>query len=307
MRKVLALLMVFGLLVGCSNESKSGFNVGVIQFGDFASLNDTLVGIEEVLDDERINLHIKSAQGESANVVTIAQQFVDEEMDLIIAITTQAAQAAVAASDGSIPVVFAAVSDPKGAGMSDLPNVTGVSDIAPLEAQFELIKELTPYVKKVGVFFKTGDPNGIYQTERIVEAGEKAGYEILTKGAQEVSDLSISANVLSEDVDAFYLITDGLIVGNTGVIVEEGLRNGVVSYASEDGQFDHGILASNSISYVQIGKQTGEMVKKILLEDINPSDIALEEAKETFPQISKEMAEVFEIEIPDSLLAFVID
>lgn len=307
MRKVKILLLIVLLLVGCSTKKEKMFRVGVIQFGDFASLNDTLKGIEAVLENEDIELIVKSAQGEAANVITIATQFVNDEVDLILAITTQAAQAAVAASDGKIPVVFAAVSDPVSSGVSGLDYVSGVSDIAPLQAQFDLISQLTPQVKKVGVLFKTGDPNGTFQTERIKEVGTKNGFDIVTKGAIEVSDLSISANALSQEVDAFYLITDGLIVGNTAVIVDEGLRNGVISYASEDGQFENGILASNSISYLEIGKQSAQMVIKILFENVSPGQIPIEEAKETYPQISKEMADYFEIEIPEALLSYVID
>lgn len=307
MKRMFILLLMVLVLVGCTDKKSAKFTVGVIQFGDFASLNDTLDGIEDVLKDEDIKLVVKSAQGEAANVITIASQFVEDDVDLIVAITTQAAQAAVAASDGKIPVVFSAVSDPVSAGISDLKTVTGVSDIAPLEAQFELISDLTPDVKKIGVLFKTGDPNGMYQTERIKEISQKYDISIITKGALEVSDLSISANSLAQEVDAFYLITDSLIVGNTGVIVDEGERAGVVSFASEDGQFEQGVLASNSISYVEIGKQTAKMVKSILMDGMDPSEIEIEEAKQTYPQISKEVAEDFGIEVPDAYLEYIVE
>ena len=293
--------------MGCSkNDTQKGFQVGVIQFGDFASLNDTLDGLEEVLGD-KVNLSVKSAQGDAANVVGIATQFVDDEVDLIVAITTQSAQAAVAASDGEIPVVFAAVSDPLSAGLTDLEYVTGVSDIAPLQAQFDLMKDLTPSVKKVGVLFKTGDPNGVYQTERVKEVGSQNGFEVIEKGAMEVADLSISASQLSEQVDAFYLITDGLIVGNTGVIVDEATRNGKVTYASEDGQFEQGVLASNSISYLELGKQAGVLAEKILFDAIKPGTLPIESANKTTPQISQSVAESFGIEIPEDYLEYLLD
>lgn len=307
MRKLLLSLSIVLLLMGCSkNDTQKGFQVGVIQFGDFASLNDTLDGLEEVLGD-KVNLSVKSAQGDAANVVGIATQFVDDEVDLIVAITTQSAQAAVAASDGEIPVVFAAVSDPLSAGLTDLEYVTGVSDIAPLQAQFDLMKDLTPSVKKVGVLFKTGDPNGVYQTERVKEVGSQNGFEVIEKGAMEVADLSISASQLSEQVDAFYLITDGLIVGNTGVIVDEATRNGKVTYASEDGQFEQGVLASNSISYLELGKQAGVLAEKILFDAIKPGTLPIESANKTTPQISQSVAESFGIEIPEDYLEYLLD
>ncbi len=304
MKKILLVCMGLVLILsGCTKESDK-LEIGIIQFGDFASLNDTLEGIENILDGSQINYTVKSAQGDAANVVGIATHFVDESVDLIIAITTQAAQAAVAASDGEVPVVFVAVSDPLSAGITGLEYVTGVSDIAPLDAQFELIEQLTPYVKRVGVMFKTGDPNGTFQTERIIDKGESLGYEVISKGAIEVSDLSIVASQLAQEVDAFYLITDGLIVGNTAIIVEEATRQGVVSYASEDGQFNQGVLATNSISYVSIGEQAAVMAKKILLENISPSSIEIEEAEITSPKISREISDFFNIESPEHLLEF---
>lgn len=307
MQKIKMLFIVLFILVGCTTKGSSRLRVGVIQFGDFASLNDVEAGLELELEGLDIDVIIKSAQGESANVQTIATQFVDDKVDLIVAITTQAAQSAAAVSNGEIPVVFAAVSDPKSAGVMGLDFVTGVSDAAPLEAQFDLIEELTPNVKSIGVLFKTGDPNGIYQTERIQAVGAQRGYEVVVKGAMEVSDLSISATSLAEQVDAFYLITDGLIVGNTGVIVEEAKRAGIPSYASEDGQLEYGVLASNSISYKDIGKQVGVIVKRILLDKESPKDIDIEVANKTYPQISREIAEMFELEVPESLKQYLFE
>ena len=308
MRKIkkVVLMLVVVLLVGCSGGSKKELRVGVIQFGDFASLNDTLDGLQEELKDEKMELIIKNAQGQSANVIDITNQFVGEKVDLIVAITTQAAQAAVAATkESKIPVVFVDVSDPKSSGMEGFDHVTGVSDAAPLKKQFDLIEQLTPNAKRIGVMFKTGDPNGVYQTTLIEEEGKSRGIEVKSKGAMESSDLSLVAAALAEEVDAFYLITDGLIVGNTGVIVEEGRRRGVYSYASEDGQFENGILASNSIRYTDIGHQAGVMVRKILVDKISPKDIPFELPDKTYPQISKEVAEFFDIKIPSELTEMV--
>lgn len=304
MKKIISVMFVLLLTLTSCSQDRSNLEVGVIQFGDFASLNDTLEGLETVLETTDIHYTVKSAQGDAANVVGIATQFVDDQVDLIVAITTQAAQAAVAASDGLIPVIFVAVSDPASAGITGLNYVTGVSDIAPLDAQFDLITQLTPNVKKVGVLYKTGDPNGVFQTDRIIEKGREKGFEVISKGAIEVSDLSIVTVQLAQEVDALYLITDGLIVGNTAVIVDEANRQGVVSYASEDGQFEQGVLATNSISYVAIGKQAGEMVKKVLLDNVKIHEIPIEEAGITKPKISQEIALNFNIDIPDDLLEY---
>ncbi|HLV49327.1 MAG TPA: ABC transporter substrate-binding protein [Erysipelothrix sp.] len=305
--KKMRILLVLCLLVGCQREAQDTLQVGVIQFGDFASLNDALEGLEHVLENEDINLVVKSAQGDAANIVPIAIELVDMEVDVIVAITTQAAQAAIGASEGKIPVIFVAVSDPEAAGVTGFDYVTGVSDAAPLDVQFELIQALTPDIKRIGVLHKIGDPNGIYQTEQIKAVGESLGYIVETEGAVEVSDLSLVAQRLAEKVDAFYLITDGLIVGHTGLIVETARRNGICSYASEDGQMAHGVLATHSISYAAIGEQAAVLVLKVLKDGVNPSDIEIEYPSVTVPMINGNVAEAFDISIPENLQDYVIN
>ena len=193
MRKILVLLVMF-VLVGCTSQSNVKFKIGVLQFGDYASLNDTLQGIETSFEDEDVELVVKNAQGESANIMLMATELVEMEVDAIIAITTQAAQAVAGVSEGKIPVFFVAVSDPGEAGLV-MDGVTGVSDAAFLDDQFELIKTLTPGVKTLGVLHKTGDPNGVYQTQQIVEMANKYNIEVLVQGAMEISDLSMLASV----------------------------------------------------------------------------------------------------------------
>lgn len=303
MKKIIVLLVMF-ILVGCASSTSGSLKIGVLQFGDFASLNDTLEGIETAFKDEDVTLVVKNAQGESSNIMLMAKELVEMEVDAIIAITTQAAQAVAGVSQGKIPVFFVAVSDPIEAGLV-MEGVTGVSDAAFLDDQFEIIKALTPNVKTLGVLHKTGDPNGVYQTHQIVEMAKKYGIDVLVQGAMEISDLSMLAVNLSEKVDAMYLITDSLIVSNTGLIVEAAKDAGVVSYASEDGQMEYGVLATSSISYVDLGRQVSNQVKRVLFvgEDIN--EIEVEYPELVLPMINGEVAQYFEIEIPESFQSYV--
>lgn len=303
MRKILVLLVMF-VLVGCTSQSNVKFKIGVLQFGDYASLNDTLQGIETSFEDEDVELVVKNAQGESANIMLMATELVEMEVDAIIAITTQAAQAVVGVSEGKIPVFFVAVSDPGEAGLV-MDGVTGVSDAAFLDDQFELIKTLTPGVKALGVLHKTGDPNGVYQTQQIVEMANKYNIEVLVQGAMEISDLSMLAVSLSEKVDAMYLITDSLIVANTGLIVEAAKEVGVMSYASEDGQMEYGVLATSSISYIDLGRQVSDQVKRVLFDGVDINEVEVEYPELVVPLINGEVAQYFEIEIPESFQSYV--
>ena len=303
MRIILVLLVMF-VLVGCSSQSDVKVKIGVLQFGDYASLNNTLKGIETSFEDEDVTLIVKNAQGESSNIMLMASELVEMEVDAMIAITTQAAQVAVGVSEGKIPVFFVAVSDPVEAGLV-VENVTGVSDAAFLDDQFELIKALTPSVKTLGVLHKTGDPNGVYQTQQIIETAKKYNINVSVQGAMEISDLSMLAVNLSEKVDAMYLITDSLIVANTGLIVEAAKEVGVMSYASEDGQMEYGVLATSSISYLDLGRQVSHQVKRVLFEGVDINSIEIEYPELVVPLINGEVAQFFEIEIPESFQSYV--
>lgn len=313
MKKILIAMITVLLLVGCSakgdNTSKE-FKVGVVQWDNHPALDDSYTGMVKGLEEaglmDRVSITHQVANGQAPDADQIISQFVAEGVDLIYAIATPAAQSALNAVEGNnIKVVFAAVTDPIATnlvdedGLSDV--VTGVSDAAPIESHMNLIKEFLPDASKVGVLFKTSEANSLLQIEQLKELLPSMDLELVSKGVNEHSEISFAATQVASEVDAFYIITDNLIATAAGVLVDAGVKKGIPVFMAEDGQFDQGIFASDSISYENMGIQAGTMISSILTKESTVRDLPFQISNETNLLVSKKMAEELGIEIPKAI------
>lgn len=301
MRKILLLICALLVISGCSSagEKEGALKVGIVQFGDYPSLTQAAQGLKEALS--HYDVIETNAHGQSDNLPLQLASLVDKEVDIIVALTTQGAQMAQNVLEGtSIPFIFLAVSDPVGAGLKD---VSGVSDLAPIAQQMELVSELLPSVRKIGMVYRLSDANGVYQEKMYAQIAKDYNFELVSKGVLDIQELGLVLPDLVKDVDAMFLITDDLNVSATSLIVDESKKKGVPVFASEDGQFDQGVFASVSISYIDLGKQAAKMVENILIGD------GLHEHQgpsSTSTVISQEIASELGIEVPLNLKAYVI-
>ncbi len=314
MKKIIGILLVLLVLVGCGTKSSDDkvYTIGVLQFMDHPSLQETLDGLKDELDSligsDGYKLVVKNAGGEMANNNLMAQQLVDEEVDLIYAIATPAAQAAMAGTDSeNIPVVFNAVTDAESAGLvdsNDKPagHVTGVSDMVPVNQQLALIKEFLPNAQKIGVLYNTGEDNSLHQIKLIESMISKHGLDLVTQGIGGTEDIALATETLVSKVDALYIITDNTVASATSQVVGIANETKTPVFMAEAGQFEHGILASDSISYVKLGEAAAKQVKDILFEDVKPGDIPVVIGGVTELLVSESVAEFLELEIPESVL-----
>lgn len=311
MKKIIMMLTVLMLLGGCSTEKAKEFTVGVVQWDKHPALDDSYKGMIEGLEaqglSERVSVNYKVANGSAPEADQIISQFVNDEVDVIYAIATPAAQSALSAVDGTnIKVVFAAVTDPIDANLVDSNGkseiVTGVSDAAPMENHLNLIKEFNPSLSKVGVLFKTTEANSIVQIEQLKLIAPKLGVQIVDKGVNEHGDIPFAASQLANEVDAFYIITDNLIATAAGLVVSTAAQRNVPVFMAEDGKFDEGILAADSISYIKMGNQAGVMISNILTGAKKVSEMPFEISTETSLIVSQSMADKLGITIPQSIL-----
>lgn len=311
---IISLVVVMGLLVGCSTENEEGVKtIGVVQLASHPALDATLEGLKEHLEAEglsdQVNIVVKNAQGDPGVALTIANQFVNDEVDLIYAIATNAAQAAFNATEASkIPVVFNAVTDPVEAGIVESlatsnNHVTGVSDAAPLQKQLELIKEILPEASKIGLLYNLGEPNGKLQVEQVAKLAPSLGLEAVILGVSSSNEIAAAASQLASEVDAMYNITDNMIVEATALIVDKANENKIPVFAAEDGQLDQGLLAVDGLSYFKLGVQAGALVQDILFNNAAPASLAIKTAQDTELKVQLDIAENLNITIPASVLS----
>lgn len=314
MKKILLMFFTFTLLLtGCSNPKDDNLlKIGVIQWAEHPALDDALTGFSDELDSlglsDKVKLIVKNANDDASNANMMVDQLVNEGVVLIYAIATPAAQAAVSAVDGlDIPVIFNAVTDAVSAGLvesNEFPggNVTGVSDMAPVEVQLALIKEFLPDAQNIGVLFNTGEDNSLQQIKLIEAEIDNHDLTLLTQGVSSAQEIEFASQTLTAKVDALYIITDNLIAKATSQVVGIANETKTPVFMAEAGQFEHGILASDSISYIKLGNEAATMADAILFQDMKAKDIPVITGGSTDLLVSESVAEFLELKIPDSIL-----
>jgi len=267
-------------------------------------------GVKEVLNEQGykgkdFKFTFESAQGQPVIAAQIARKMVGDEADVIVAIATASAQAAVSASK-NIPIVFSGVTDPLGAKLvsnMEKPgkNVTGLSDMANLKEHLELIKEFLPNVKSVGVPFNPGETNSVASVEALKAAAKDMGIKIVTSAAPRSSDVMIAAKQLVGKVDAIYCPIDNTIISAFESVVKVGIDAQIPVFAGDTDSVKRGAVAAVGYNYHDLGRQTGDIVVRILKGE-KPGDISVKMAKGTNLVVNLKMARKMGVTVPNSAL-----
>ena len=269
-------------------EVKDEYVIGISQLAEHPALDDARRGFEDGLEELGVNAKIEfqNAQGDIPTSTTIAQKLVKDEVDLIYAIATPAAQAAKQSTE-DIPVLFSAVTDPVEAEIVtdwEKPgaNITGTSDMAEeTKTQLEMFKELDPSIEKIGILFNTSEANSESQIKIVEELAPDQGLEVLTMGVSNVNEMAQSIDSLLKKVDALYVISDNMVASSIELVSNKLIENEMLSVSAEESQVGGGILITNGLSYYELGKQTARMAKEILVDGKDPSSIPVEKAEKT--------------------------
>ena len=312
---ILVILLSVGLIItGCSPApvSSSGekvYKVGLLQLVEHPSLDYVREGMLEAIkangfeQGKNIIIDYQNAQADQATMNTIANKFVADKVDLIISITTPATQV-VAANTTTIPIVFGAVTDPVAAKVVislDKPgtNVTGVSDLNPFEAQFEMMQKVVPNAKKIGIVYNTSEVNSQVQVDMAKEFGAKLGYEIITGPVINSNEVLQAAQVLAgKNIDAFYVITDNTVAQAINSLSQVAINSKIPTIVAEDSQVEGGCLISIGIDYKIHGYQAGEMAVRVL-KGADPSVMPIEYQKDLKVVINSATQKALGIEIPE--------
>ena len=267
--------MVFSsFLFACSHKDSDVKTIGVLQYMEHGALDAAYEGFiaglaeEGYIEGENIKIDLKNAQGDLTTAQTIANQYVSDDVDMMFAIATQAVQSAYNATK-DIPILMTAVTDPVEAGVvkdwnQSGTNVTGTSDLTPVAKQMELITELVPEAKTVGVIYTTSEVNSEVQVKMAEEAASNLGLQVIRVGVTTVNDIPQAVASVIDKVDAMYAPTDNLIASSMPVLWNACLDKKVPIVAGVDTMVIDGGIATEGIDYYQLGYETGLMVAQVL-------------------------------------------
>lgn len=303
-------LMVTGMFVGCTSSKEKVFNIGISQIVQHDALDAAREGFIEGLkekgyeDGKNITIDYKNAQGEIASAQTIAQQFVSDKKDMILAIATPSAQAAYN-STKDIPIVFTAVTDPviaeiaKGWRSSET-NATGVSDMVPVDKQLELLTKLIPSIKTIGVIFNTSEANSKVQVDELKKQASKFNLNVKEIGVTNVNEINQNLTSAIGEIDVLYTPTDNTIASAYDLVANTCLKNNVPILGAEEAVVNKGGLCSIGIDYFKLGKETAYKAIEII-EGKKPSEVEITTLSDMAITINTDVAKKLNITIPDDI------
>lgn len=297
------LLFMVMLLSLTTNLIGEEIKIGITQIVEHPALDAARNGIEKALKekarDKNIKIEYQSAQGDFGTAQLIAKSFVAGKKDMIVAISTPSAQAALNATK-DIPIVYTAVTDNISAGLKGK-NITGTLDTSPLKEQIKLLKDLFPKAKNVGFLYNPGEQNSLVILERFKEIAELNDLVVIEKGVNTINDINLALNSLLNQIDVLYLPTDNLVSSSISLVNKRALQKKIPTIASEEELVKKGSLATLSIDYEKLGYQTGERIVEIL-NGKKVSDIEVEGLKENKLVVNEKTAKELGISLDNSAL-----
>jgi len=275
MKKFVALITVFvmilSLFAGCGAKS-AGYRVAIVQQLEHSSLDEIRHAIEarvNALAEEKgfqVEIETFNGQNDPSLLNQIGTQVVADGFDIIIPIATLAAQCMVTAADGTdIPIVYAAISDPAAAGLTDLPNVTGTSDALNTPFILDMMLAVQPDIQTVGLLYSNSEANSAAPIAEAKEYLDSKGIAYLEKTGNNPGEIVEAANALVGRVDAVFTPTDNVVMSAEAAVAEILNEAGIPHYAGADSFVLSGAFATCGVNYSELGFRTAEMAVDILL------------------------------------------
>ncbi len=307
----MALAMVI-CMASCSagNTNEDTYNVGICQLVQHEALDAATEGFKDALftlleeDGKKVNFIEQNASGDAATCVTICNQLVAENVDLIMGNATAALQAAAAAS-ATIPVVGTSITDYataleiEGWNGKTGSNITGTADLAPLDQQAAMIQELFPDAEKVAILYCSAEPNSVYQSDVITGYLTEMGYEVEVFTFADSNDVANVTTAACAVADVIYIPTDNTAASCTETIANVAIPAGKPIVAGEAGICSGCGVATLSIDYYDIGYAAGVMAYDILVNGTNPGEMEIQYAPEVKKLFNAANCEALGITVPE--------
>ena len=291
-----------------SSDSGKVYKIGICQQLEHEALDQATQGFEDACEEkfgkDNVKFDLQNGQGEQANCATIANNFVADNVDLILANATTALQCAAAATS-DIPILGTSITDYATAlDISDWTgatgmNISGTSDLAPIDKQEDMLVELVPDAKTVGILYCSAEPNSAYQAGLFADALKEDGIAYKEYTAADSNEIQSVVTSAVSECDALYIPTDNTMAANTEVINNICLPAKVPVIAGEQGICSGCGIATLSISYYDIGYKAGEMAYDILVNGADITTMDIETAPNVTKMYNATICEELGIKVPD--------
>ncbi len=308
----LALMMVLAL-ASCDSTGgeKDSYTVGICQLAPHVALDAATQGFKDALTEEfgdKVTFDEQNAGGDDSSCPTIVAGLVANNVDLILANATAPLQAAASATT-EIPVLGTSITEYGTAlGISDFSgtvggNVSGTSDLAPLDQQAQILVDIFPEAKSVGLLYCSGEPNSVYQVQTVKSELEAKGITCQLYAFTDVNDLPAVTQNACDNSDVLYIPTDNTAANNTDTIANIVLASGTPVVAGEEGICAGCGCVTLSISYYDLGVATGKMAVKILKGEADISEMPIEYAPQFTKKYNPANCEALGVNVPDDFEA----
>lgn len=304
------LLSVIGATATVADSGKV-IRIGISQIVEHPALDAVRKGFADDLQEhgyvegKRVSYDYKNAQNNRAVSGQIARKLVGDEVDLILAISTPSSQD-VAAATKTIPLLFSAVTDPLAAGLVkslDKPggNVSGTMDRSPVSRQMDLIREILPDAKTLGVVYNAGEVNSVASVKEIEAEAGKRGMTVVRASAVSSAAVKPAAESLVGRVDAVHVPTDNTVVLALESVIKVCRDNKIPLFAADVDSVTRGAIAALAVDYYRLGRQTGAMARKLLEGKAKISELPVESQEDLLLYLNPGQAEMMGVTLPESV------
>ena len=310
----LSIAMLASLPFANVQAEEATYAIGIQQFAEHGSLDNCRQGFleglaqEGIVEGENLTVDYKNANADMGLAGQISASFAADGLDLMVGIATPSAQSCFnAAMDLGIPVIFTAVTDPVAAELAaedgtPAGEITGTSDKLPVELQLQMIRQILPDAKTIGILYTTSEANSESAIKEYQALAGDYGFEIVVSGITVTADIPLATQGILGKVDCLTNLTDNTVVASLPAILDMAGEQGIPVFGSEIEQVKIGCLAAEGLDYVALGVQTGKMAAQVLKGEKAASEIPYETIEEAALYLNTKVAQNLGIELSEELV-----
>ena len=292
------------------DETEKKIEIGILQLLNHEALDTIYKGIVEELkregyvDGENIKITLKNAQGDQSNLSIMSEQLVKDKSDILVGITT-VSTISLSKATKDIPIIMAGISYPVESGLikdekSSGNNITGVSDRTPLKQQLDLMKQILPNMKKLGILFTVGEDNSTRQSKEMEEIAKAENLEVIIKSVVNTNDINQSAEFLAKEVDAIFIPIDNNIASAMPTLISATDKEKIPVFPSADSMVKDGGLLAIGVDQYKIGTETAKIILRVIKGE-KPTNIPIIFENKGTVYLNESKARELNIRIPNQI------